>query len=350
MKQHGVRIGSGSSSSPRSSATPVSSIASRSSTSWTASSTTRGCGSPCRGASTSASSSSTSTRRAWRRPSAGAGRGAATAWRSCRQAVRQVRGRDPRLRRRVRRARSIQRAARARRPGERPAEGRAGFPVGARGAAAAARLRRSSSQTMKGRPVVLGYYLTSDRDARTRARCRRPVLEPGTFAERPIEFTSWTGYGGNLATSRLPRRAPGTSTRSRTRTGSSARADARRVQGRVLRAAVARDGAHAARVSAGQSPVTLPGSVLNRHMPASSGSRSGRCASRSTTTHAPWCRTAAERAASTTVARRRVSRQGRPSSASRARSRWWARPRRGCSTCGRRRSARSIRGSRSTPT
>jgi adenylate cyclase len=52
--------------------------------------------------------------------------------------------------------------------------------------------------TMKGRPVVLGYYLTSDRDARTTGALPPPVLGPGTFANRPIVFTSWTGYGANL--------------------------------------------------------------------------------------------------------------------------------------------------------
>jgi adenylate cyclase len=53
-------------------------------------------------------------------------------------------------------------------------------------------------RTIKGRPVVLGYYLTSDRDARTSGALPPPVLEPGTFANRPIEFTSWNGYGANL--------------------------------------------------------------------------------------------------------------------------------------------------------
>jgi adenylate cyclase len=53
-------------------------------------------------------------------------------------------------------------------------------------------------RTIKGRPVVLGYYLTSDRDARTNGVLPPPVLAAGTFANRPIEFTSWTGYGANL--------------------------------------------------------------------------------------------------------------------------------------------------------
>jgi adenylate cyclase len=52
--------------------------------------------------------------------------------------------------------------------------------------------------TIKGRPVVLGYYLASERDARTTGSLPPPVLPAGTFTGRPIVFTSWTGYGGNL--------------------------------------------------------------------------------------------------------------------------------------------------------
>jgi adenylate cyclase len=52
--------------------------------------------------------------------------------------------------------------------------------------------------TINGRPVVLGYYLTSDRDARTSGSLPPPVLPAGTFTGRPIVFTTWTGYGSNL--------------------------------------------------------------------------------------------------------------------------------------------------------
>jgi adenylate cyclase len=52
--------------------------------------------------------------------------------------------------------------------------------------------------TIKGRPVVLGYYLSSERDARTTGSLPPPVLPAGTFTGRPIVFTSWTGYGANL--------------------------------------------------------------------------------------------------------------------------------------------------------
>ncbi len=54
------------------------------------------------------------------------------------------------------------------------------------------------ARAIKGRPVVLGYYLTSDRDAKRIAAIPEPVLPKGTFAGRNIRFTSWLGYGGNL--------------------------------------------------------------------------------------------------------------------------------------------------------
>jgi adenylate cyclase len=45
---------------------------------------------------------------------------------------------------------------------------------------------------------VLGYYFTSDRDGRTSGTLPAPVLPAGTFAGRPIAFTTWSGYGSNL--------------------------------------------------------------------------------------------------------------------------------------------------------
>ena len=51
---------------------------------------------------------------------------------------------------------------------------------------------------IKGRPVVLGYYLNSEQDAKKIAAIPPPVLTKGTFAGRNISFTTWMGYGGNL--------------------------------------------------------------------------------------------------------------------------------------------------------
>jgi len=54
------------------------------------------------------------------------------------------------------------------------------------------------AQAIKGRPVVLGYYFNSEKDARRTGAIPAPVLPKGTFAGRSIGFTSWRGYGGNL--------------------------------------------------------------------------------------------------------------------------------------------------------
>ena len=55
------------------------------------------------------------------------------------------------------------------------------------------------AQAIKGRPVVLGYYLSSEKDAKRIAAIPDPVLPKGTFQGRNINFTTWSGYGGNLA-------------------------------------------------------------------------------------------------------------------------------------------------------
>jgi adenylate cyclase len=54
------------------------------------------------------------------------------------------------------------------------------------------------AKAMKGKPVVLGYYLNSDKDAKRTGAIPEPVLPKGTFQGRNIPFTSWVGYGGNL--------------------------------------------------------------------------------------------------------------------------------------------------------
>ena len=54
------------------------------------------------------------------------------------------------------------------------------------------------AKSIAGRPVVLGYYLNSDEDARESGVLPEPVLPPGTFTGRNIGFTAWHGFGGNL--------------------------------------------------------------------------------------------------------------------------------------------------------
>jgi adenylate cyclase len=54
------------------------------------------------------------------------------------------------------------------------------------------------AEAIKGRPVVLGYYLSSEREAKRTGAIPAPVLPKGTFRGRNIPFTTWAGYGGNL--------------------------------------------------------------------------------------------------------------------------------------------------------
>jgi adenylate cyclase len=48
------------------------------------------------------------------------------------------------------------------------------------------------------RPVVMGYYLTSDRDGRTSGVLPAPVMQKNDLSGKPIQFTSWSGFGSNI--------------------------------------------------------------------------------------------------------------------------------------------------------
>ena len=55
------------------------------------------------------------------------------------------------------------------------------------------------ASSLEQRPVVLGYYLTSDREGRTSGVLPAPVMDRESLQGRPIAFTSWSGYGSNIA-------------------------------------------------------------------------------------------------------------------------------------------------------
>ncbi|HZX31937.1 MAG TPA: adenylate/guanylate cyclase domain-containing protein [Rhodocyclaceae bacterium] len=57
---------------------------------------------------------------------------------------------------------------------------------------------RLFANTLKGRPVVLGYYFSSMADAREAGALPAPVFPEGYFKDRPVNLTSWKGFGGNL--------------------------------------------------------------------------------------------------------------------------------------------------------
>jgi adenylate cyclase len=54
------------------------------------------------------------------------------------------------------------------------------------------------AQSLKGRPVVLGYYFNSEERAVRVNALPEPVLPRGTFAGRNVAFLQWAGYTGNL--------------------------------------------------------------------------------------------------------------------------------------------------------
>jgi adenylate cyclase len=62
------------------------------------------------------------------------------------------------------------------------------------------------ARALEQRPVVMGYYLTSDRDGRTSGRLPTPVMAADALQGRPIRFTRWDGYGANIEP--LARAAP----------------------------------------------------------------------------------------------------------------------------------------------
>ncbi|MCG2594742.1 adenylate/guanylate cyclase domain-containing protein [Ramlibacter sp. XY19] len=62
------------------------------------------------------------------------------------------------------------------------------------------------ARAIEKRPVVLGYYLTSDRNGRKSGVLPKPVMTRDNLRGRPITFYSFDGYGSNIAP--LARAAP----------------------------------------------------------------------------------------------------------------------------------------------
>lgn len=62
------------------------------------------------------------------------------------------------------------------------------------------------ARSLSKRPVVMGFYLTSDRDGRTSGVLPAPVMQKEALQGRPVRFTSWNGFGSNIEP--LARAAP----------------------------------------------------------------------------------------------------------------------------------------------
>ena len=54
------------------------------------------------------------------------------------------------------------------------------------------------AKSIEKQPVVMGYYMTSDRDGRVNGVLPQPVMDKQLLQGRPIKLTSWNGYGANI--------------------------------------------------------------------------------------------------------------------------------------------------------
>lgn len=54
------------------------------------------------------------------------------------------------------------------------------------------------AKSMQGKAVVLGYYLSGEKNAEKNGALPQPVLPAGTFKGKQIQFPQWVGHGGNL--------------------------------------------------------------------------------------------------------------------------------------------------------
>ncbi len=62
------------------------------------------------------------------------------------------------------------------------------------------------ARALEKRPVVMGYYFTSDREGRTAGVLPAPVMSKEALVGRPIKFLGWNGYAGSIE--QLARAAP----------------------------------------------------------------------------------------------------------------------------------------------
>ncbi len=62
------------------------------------------------------------------------------------------------------------------------------------------------AKALQNRPVVLGYYFTSDREGRMSGVLPAPVMDKDVLQGRPIGFTTWNGFGASI--DKLAKAAP----------------------------------------------------------------------------------------------------------------------------------------------
>lgn len=87
-----------------------------------------------------------------------------------------------------------------------PLKNQAGFAEQLRGLEKTLDYDQLFADAMAQRRVVMGYYLTSDRDGRRSGQLPAPVLTPDDLGQRHFQATSWNGFGSNIA--KLAQAAP----------------------------------------------------------------------------------------------------------------------------------------------
>jgi adenylate cyclase len=60
-------------------------------------------------------------------------------------------------------------------------------------------LDRRFAAALKGRPVVMGFYLSTDDSGRTTGQLPAPVMQGSALGGRTLRSVPWTGYGANIA-------------------------------------------------------------------------------------------------------------------------------------------------------
>ena len=175
--------------------------ASTSCSAWTIFCTMPACAPRCPGRSTSGSSSWISTKKVW--PRSADGRGAATGWPSLVEGTAGPAASAAMLGFDVVFAEADDSSGleAAQAAGAKRNEGPARF---CREAVAQTPGQVSTTtplfaKAIANRPVVLGYYFTSDRDGRTNGALPAPVMSREAHERAgPSSFTTWNGYGSNI--------------------------------------------------------------------------------------------------------------------------------------------------------
>ncbi len=82
--------------------------------------------------------------------------------------------------------------------GRKQLRGEVGYQQALQGLRSSLNYDQLFADTLRGRPVVLGYYFSSLTNAAKSGALPAPIFEPGSFQGRPVQAVTWKGFGANL--------------------------------------------------------------------------------------------------------------------------------------------------------